>query len=116
MVGMAALPVGKDDDARAQAAKHGGNLQAVLVGVLDVAVGQVERLAVRNVQDAGCVGGFGGALGGGAAGAGLALREVEDAGAPAARVHGQQRAAAGLLDVVAVGGDGQDVDRAGSRE
>ena len=47
---------------------------------------------------------------GGASGAGLALREVEDAGAPARALHGEEGAAAGLLDVVAMCGDGEDVD------
>ena len=111
MVGVAALPVGQDDDAGAQAAKGGGELEAVLVGVLDVAVGEVEGFAVSDAEDAGGFGGFGGALGCGAAGAGFALGEVEDAGAPAERLLDEQRAAAGLLHVVAVGCDGEDVHR-----
>ena len=111
MVGVAALPVGKDDDAGTQAAQDGGDLEAVFVGVLDVAVGEIERFAVGDVEDAGCGFGFGGALGGGAAGAGFALGEVEDAGAPAAGVHDEEGAAAGLFDVVAVGGDGEDIER-----
>ena len=72
MVGMAALPVGKDDDAGAQAAEDGGDLEAVGEGVLDVAVGKVERFAVSDVEDAGGCVGFGFAVGCGAAGAGLA--------------------------------------------
>ena len=38
-------------------------------------------------------------------------REVEDAGTPAERLLDEQRAAAGLLDVVAMCGDGEDVHR-----
>ena len=111
MVRVAALPVGKDDDARTQAAKNGGDLEAVLAGVLDVAVGEIERLAMADAEDARGLGGLAGAIFGGAAGAGLALREVEDAGAPAERLLDEQRAAAGLLDVVAMCGDGEDVHR-----
>ena len=55
--------------------------------------------------------GLGGALFGGAAGASFAAREIEDAGAPAERLLHQKRAAAGLLDVIAMRGDGKDVDR-----
>jgi len=47
---------------------------------------------------------------GGAAGAGLALGEIEDAGRPATGVHGQESAAAGLFDIVAMGCDGKDVE------
>ena len=87
MVGVAALPVGKDDDAGAQTAEDGGDLETVLEGVLDVAVGEVEGFAVRYVEDACGIVGFGVALGGGATGAGLAVCEIEDAGAPAAGLH-----------------------------
>ncbi len=110
VVGVAALPVGEDDDAGAEAAEDGGDLEAVGEGVLDVAVGEVESFAVGDIEDAGGGVGFGFALGGGAASAGLASREVEDAGAPAARVHDEERATAGLFYIVAVGGDGEDVD------
>jgi hypothetical protein len=114
VVGVAALPVGKNDDAGTQATKDGGQLEAIFEGVLDVAVGEVEGFAVGDVEDAGGGVGFGFAIGGGAAGAGLALSEIEDAGAPASGVHAKESTAAGLLDVVAVGGYGEDVD-CGSR-
>ena len=63
------------------------------------------------VQDASGVGGFCGALLGGAARSHLALGEVEDAGAMAVLGHLEEGAAAGLLHVVAVGGDGEDIER-----
>ena len=63
-----------------------------------------------DAEDAGGFGGLGGALGGCAAGAGLALGEVEDAGSPAERLLDEEGSAAGLLDVVAVGCDGENVD------
>ncbi len=89
VIGVTALPVRKDDDAGTQATEDCGDLEAVLVGVLDVAIRQVERLAVGNVEDAGCGCSFRGTVGGSAACAGLALRQIEDTGAPAASVHGE---------------------------
>ena len=116
-IGIVGLPnVGKStlfnalSNAGAQAAKDGGYFEAVFQGVLDVAVREVEGFAVGYVEEAGCGVGFGFAVGGGAAGAGFALGEIKDAGAPASGVHGEESASAGLLDVVAVGGDGEDVD------
>lgn len=115
VVGVAALPVGEDDDARAKTAKDGGELEAIIEGVLDVAVGKVEGFAVSDVEDAGGGVGFGFAISSGATGAGFSLGEVEDSGAPAAGVHCEESASAGLLDVVAVGGYGEDVDEGRSR-
>ena len=114
MVRVATLPVRQDDDAGAQAAEGSCDLETVLVGVLDVAVRQVEGFAVGDVEDTGSGGSFGGTVGRSAPGAGFALREVEDAGPPAASIHGKQRASASLLNVIAVGGDGEDVDKTGS--
>ncbi len=69
VVGVAALPVGKDHDAGAQAAEDGCDFEAVFLGVLDVAVGEVESFAMGDAEDVGGGFGFGGALGGGATGA-----------------------------------------------
>ncbi len=110
MIGVTALPVRENHDARTQAAKHSRDLEPVLIGVLNVAVGQIKRLAVGDVEDASCGSGLGCAVGGGAASAGFALSEVEDTGAPATGVHGEQRAAASLLDIVAMRSDGENID------
>ncbi len=110
VVGVAALPVGKDDDAGTETAEDGGDLEAVLEGVLDVAVGEVEGFAVGYVEDACGIVGFGFALSGCASRAGLALGEIEDAGAPASGVHCEQRAPAGLLDVITVRSYGEDIE------
>lgn len=110
MVRVTTLPVGKDDDAGAQAAEHGGDLEAILEGVLDVAVGQIERFAVGDAEDAGSLVGLGFALGRRAAGAALAAGEVKDAGAGAESLLDEQGATAGLLNVVTVGCDSEDVD------
>src|SRR5208337_4427090 len=110
MIGMAALPVGKNDYARALLANDAGDLDAVGVGVLDAAIGNVEGFAPCDLQNTRCFGGFGGAALGGAARSQFALREVENAGARALTRHLQQRAATGLLHVVAMGGDGEHVE------
>ena len=111
VIRVATLPVRQDDDPRTQPAQYGGQLEAVFVGVLHVSVGQVECLAVSDVEDArGCVS-LGLALVGRAAGATLAAREIEDGGLHAERVLDQEGAAAGLLDIVTVGGDSEYVDR-----
>src|SRR5271170_7103920 len=107
---MAALPIREDDDARTKAAEHRGDLEAIGQSVLDVAVGQIEGFAVGDVEDAGGCVRFGFPVGSGAAGAGLTLGQVEDASVPAAGMHGKERATAGLFNVVAVSGDGEDVD------
>ncbi len=112
---MAALPVGEDDDARAETAEDGGDLEAVGEGVFDVAVGEVEGFAVGDVEDAGGVVGFGLTLGGSAAGSGLSAGEIEDGGTVAFGLHGQESAATGLFYVVAVGGDGENVGETGGR-
>jgi len=104
------LPVRKNDDAGTKAAEDCGELEAIGEGVLDVAIGKIEGFAVSDVEDArGCIR-FSFAVGGGASCAGLALGEIEDAGAPATGMHGEKCATASLFDVVAVSGDGKDVD------
>ena len=55
--------------------------------------------------------GFCGALSGRATGSRFALRQVEDPRAPATCMHRKQSAAARLLHVVAMCGDGENVDR-----
>ena len=109
VVGMACLPVRKYEHARAQLADDARDLEPVGEGVFDTAIGNVERLPPTNFQDARSLVGLARAVFNGAARAHLALREVEDGGAVSALGHLEQRAAAGLLDVVAVRGDGKNV-------
>ncbi len=109
VVGMAALPVRKDDHLRPGLADRARDLQAVLPGVLHAAVRDVERAAPPDAQDARRLFRLARTVLGSAARAQLALGEVEDAGAMAALRHLEQGAAAGLLHVVTVSGDGEDV-------
>ena len=71
--------------------------------------GSVERLTPADAEDACGFFGFAGAVFGGSSGSGFALSQIENGGTEAARGHAQQRAAAGLLHIVAMGGDGQNV-------
>jgi hypothetical protein len=116
VIGMAALPVGQDDYAGAETPENRGDFEAVGEGVFYVAVGKVEGFAVRDFEDAGGGVGLGFAIGCGASGAGFSLGEVEDGGAVAAGLHGEEGAAAGLFYVVPVGGHCKDIDGRGSRE
>ena len=113
MVRVAPLPVGQDHHAGAKPAQHGGDLEAVFQGILHVAVRQIEGFAMGDAEDLRGGLGLGSSLGGGAAGAGLAAREIEDAGTPAQGLLDQKRAAAGLLDVIAMCGDGKYVEAIG---
>src|SRR5579862_3314870 len=106
---MARLPVRQDEHARAQLAYDAGDLQPVLVGVFHPAIRNVERPPPADSQDSRGLAGFARAVFDAAACAHFALREVEDGGAIAAPGHLQQRAAASLLHIVAMRGDGQDV-------
>jgi hypothetical protein len=62
-----------------------------------------------DAQDAGGFFGFAGALIRSAACAGFAPGQIENRRAQAARSHAEQGASAGLFDVVAMSGDGENV-------
>src|SRR5713226_1040226 len=102
---MPRLPIGKDHSARLRLADYTCHLQPVLPSVFDSAIGDVECPAPSRLQDARCVSGLAGAVIGSAARSHFTLREIENAGAVSALRHLQQRAAAGLLYIIAMGGD-----------
>src|SRR5439155_22651652 len=110
---MASFPVGKYHYSRFLLADDAGNFQAIFPGVFDAGVGNIERLAPGNTQNFCRFFGFAGAVLDCAARAHLALGEIENAGAVAALRHLEQRAAASLLYVVAMRGDGEDVEGRG---
>ena len=87
------------------------DFDAIFERVCNGAVGQVERLAPAHAENARGFFGFARTFFGGAAGSGFALGQIENGGAQAARGHAQQGAAAGLLHVVAMSGDGQHIGR-----
>src|SRR5439155_15725890 len=81
-----------------------------LPSVLDAAIGDIERVPPGDTQDFGGFGSFPGAVFSCAARSHFTLGQVENACAMSALRHFEQRAAAGLFDVVAVGSNGEDVE------
>src|ERR1700682_95341 len=108
---MPALPVRQDHDARERLADYGRNLQPVLPCVLHATVRNAEGPTPTYTQDSGGIIRFTGAIVGSAARAHLAWGQVEHAGAVSKLSHLEQRATTGLLHVVAVSGDGEDIKR-----
>src|SRR5260370_31882305 len=107
---MTPLPVGKNQHARTLLAEYEDDLQSMLTGIFDAAVGNVESFAPGNVQDARRLRGFSRPVFGGAARSHFTLGEIEDAGAVSALGHLEQSSAAGLFYVVAMRGQGENVD------
>ena len=114
MIRMAGLPVGKNHHARAQMTQHADDLQAVVIGVLDAPVGHVQRLSPAHTEYPPRFVGFARPVFGGTATAGFPAGQVEDGRTQAARRHAKQSSAAGLLHVVAVRCDGENVGGEGS--
>src|ERR1700722_2097220 len=111
MIGMPSLPIRKNDHSRTRFANDAGHLQPILPGIFYAAVGKVERPSPADSKNLGGVICFAGAIFCGAPGPHFSLREIEDASAMPPSRGPQQRPAAGLLYVVAVWGNGQDVQR-----
>src|SRR6266852_4827184 len=107
---MPSLPVGKNHDPRPLLAEDACNLQAVLPGVLNPGVGDIERRPPACFKNPGRSGGLARAVFGRATRTHFTLREIEDAGATSGLGHFQQGSAASLLHVVAMRGNGQDVE------
>ena len=110
MIRMPSLPVRQNHHLRTCLANHAGDLQAVLPSVLDTAIGNVECPAPFHAQNVRRVRRFARPIFRGAACAHFPLGQIEDAGALSPLRRLQQRAAAGLLDVVTVCGDGKYVE------
>ena len=79
-------------------------------GILDAAVGNIERLAPGNFQNASRLRRFASAVFGGTARSHFTLCKVEDAGAVSALGHLVQSSATGLFYIIAVRGEGQNVE------
>src|SRR5882724_5193638 len=108
---MPPLPVRQDQYFRTLLPDHARDLQSVLPGVLDAAIGNIERVPPRNFQDPSGFGRLACAVSGCAARSHFALSEIEDTGAIAAGCHLEQSSAAGLLDIVTMCGKSEDVER-----
>jgi len=111
VVRVATLPVRKDHYPRPETAQDRGNLKAIFLGVLNVAVGKVERLAMGDSEDHGCSVSFSRSLISGATGPSFTTSQIENACTPAERFLHQKSSAAGLLDVIPVSRDGKDIEQ-----
>src|ERR1035437_3136524 len=107
---MTALPVGKNQHPRTLFTDYAGDLQTILPGIFDAAVGNIESMAPGNFQDALGLVRFARAVFNVAARPHFALREVQDASAVFALGHLEQSSAAGLFYIIAVRGEGENIE------
>ena len=94
-------------------ANYARNLQPVFPSVFDAAVGDIERLPPGNAQDFRRLCRLACSIFCRAPRAHLALSEVENAGPVSAVGHLEQGPATCLLNVIAVRGNGEDIERTG---
>ena len=111
MIRMPSFPVGKYYNSRPPLPEHARDLQSVLPRVFHSPIGDIESLPPRDAEYFRRIRGFAGTILGAASCSHFPLGEIEDSRAIAPLRHFEQRAPAGLLDVVAVGREGQNVER-----
>src|SRR5882672_6087148 len=107
---MTALPVGKNDHTRPLFADNAGDFELVFPGVFHAPIGNVQGVAIACSQNSGRVISFASAIIGGSARPHLSLCQVENSGAVAALGHFEQGPAAGLLNVISMRGNGQNIE------
>ncbi len=110
MIGMPSLPIRKNHHARTHLADYACHFKPILPGIFDAAIGNIESAPPACAENPCCIGGLAGAILCRAACAQLALRQIENAGPLTALRHLQQRATAGLLYIVTVCGNGENVE------
>src|SRR6266849_3332436 len=108
---MATLPIGKDQNSGTLLANHACDLQPVFPGVLHASVRNIQRIAEACLQDTGSIRSFASAIVRAASGAHFAVGKIKDSGEKTALSHFEQRAAAGLLHVITMSGQSEDVQR-----
>jgi hypothetical protein len=107
---MPPFPVRQNDHAGTRLADHSSDLETILPGIFDAAVGKIECTAPRDAQDSCRILCLARAVVDGSASSHLSLSEIEDSSALAALRSFQQSAAAGLLDIITMGSDGENVE------
>src|SRR5579862_4943535 len=106
MIRMAPLPVGKNQHSWTLLTDYASDFHAVLPRVLHPPVGNVEGMPPSDAKDLRRIGSLASAIFRSAARAHLPLSKIKNAGAMAELCHLKQCAAAGLFDIVAMGGEG----------
>src|ERR1700726_477584 len=107
---MAAFPVGKDHGVGLELANYFGDGHFVVVTYFEMGVGEGEISANPHSENFAGRYGFAKPLLGSAASAGLAAREVEDAGSIAGLRHFDERAATGEFGIVGVWGNHEQIE------
>src|SRR5215475_14364008 len=110
MIRMASLPVGKYENSRFLFADDGRYFEAVLPGVLDAAIRNIERMPPRNFQNMRRIGGLASSVFRRAASTHFALCEIQNTGAVPPFSHLEQSTAACLFYVIAVRGERENVE------
>src|SRR5436309_13722552 len=109
MIRMPPLPVRQNYHARARLSNDAPNFQPVFPGVLHAAVGYVECAPPTHAKNFSRIAGLTSPILGAASRSHLALCQIEDARALPALRGFQQSAAAGLFHIVAMCGNGKNV-------
>ena len=110
VVWMAGLPIGKNDHPRACFSYDTRDLEAIFPGVFDASVGDVEGMTILDLENSGGFRGFAGPVFGVASRAHFTTSQVQNSGLTALLCGFEQSPAAGLLNVITMGGDGEDVE------
>src|SRR5437868_425985 len=109
VVGMTSFPVRKNYNARLRPADYSCDLQAIDPCVLDASIGNVECLTPSDTHKPSSFAGLAFTVRSRSARSHFATRQIEDPRTLALLRHLEQRAAAGLLHVVPVCGDGENI-------
>src|SRR4051794_24147400 len=108
---MPPLPIGQNHDAWARLPNHRSNLQPVIPGVLDATVRNVQRPPPADAKNVCGIISLAFPIFSAAPRTHFAAREIKDACPLPAFRSLEQRAAAGLLHIVAVRGNSEDIQR-----
>ncbi len=111
MIGMPRFPIRQDHDARPQVANLNSQAHAHADGIFQTRIGKTQIAAPGQTHRAGGGVRFLQTNLGRSAAAHVAGRKIQHAGAIALLGHADQRAAAGLLHIIGVSGDGENIER-----
>ena len=107
---MACLPIRQNHDARLRLPQHGRNFQPIFPVVFQASVGKIKGMAPGRAQNFPRLFSFCGTFGSGASRTGFSLGQVENGGAQTNGRRLQQCSTAGLLHIVTMGCNCENVD------
>src|SRR5215471_15962693 len=106
---MTSGPIRQNDNTRSDLAQHADNLDSVLIAVFNAAIRNVERLSPAHSEDTRRICRLCCPVYRRPARTRLALRQVQNCGAPSESLHFEQSATARLFYVVTVGSDSENI-------